>query len=44
VLEARELDVNDAERARIVTCTNRRQLKTRLSRAVTAEKTSDLFD
>ena len=43
VLEARGLDVSDAERARIVTCTNLNQLKTWVRRAVRAEKTSDLF-
>jgi hypothetical protein len=43
VLKARNLDVNDEERARIVTCTNLRQLKIWVRRAVRAEKTSDLF-
>ena len=43
VLKARKLDVNDAERARIVTCTNLNHLKTWVRRAVRAEKTSDLF-
>ena len=44
VLKARKLAVNDAERARILACTNLRQLKTWVRRAVSAEKTSDLFD
>ena len=44
MLEARDVDVNDAERTWIVACTNRKHLKTWLRRAVTAEKTSDLFD
>ena len=44
VLEARNLDVTDAERERIAGCTNLEQLKTWLRRAVTAEKTSDTFD
>jgi hypothetical protein len=44
VLRARKLAINDAERARIVTCTNLNQLKTWVRRAVRAEKTSDLFD
>lgn len=43
VLEARDLNVNDAERACIVTCNNPTQLKTWLRRAVTVERTSDLF-
>ena len=44
VLRARKLKFNDAERARIVTCTNLNQLKTWVRRAAKAEKTSDLFD
>jgi hypothetical protein len=43
VLKARKLDVNDDERARIVTCTNLRLLKIWVRRAVRAERTSDLF-
>ena len=43
VLEARGLEVTDAERARISGCANLRQLKKWVTRAVTAEKTSDLF-
>jgi hypothetical protein len=43
VLKTRKLDVSDAERERIVTCTNLNHLKTWLRRAVRAEKTSDLF-
>ena len=43
VLEARGLDVTDAERERITACTDLRQLKKWVRRAVTAEKTSDLF-
>ena len=43
VLKARKLAVTDAERARIVTCTNLRLLKIWVRRAVRAEKTSDLF-
>jgi hypothetical protein len=43
VLEARGLDVTDAERERITACTDLRQLKKWIRRAVTAEKTSDLF-
>jgi hypothetical protein len=44
VLEARCLDVTDAERERIAGCTDLKQLKTWLRRAVIVEKTSDLFD
>ncbi len=44
VLDARGLDVNDAERERIVTCTSLKQLKIWMRRTVTAEKTSDLLD
>jgi hypothetical protein len=43
VLEARGLDVSEAERSRITNCTDRRQLKKWLKRAVTAEKVADLF-
>jgi hypothetical protein len=43
VLEARGLDVTDADRERITACTDLRQLKKWLTRAVTAENTSDLF-
>jgi hypothetical protein len=43
VLKTRKLDVTDAERARIVTCTNLNHLKTWMRRAVRAEKTADLF-
>ena len=43
VLKARSLDVSDAERERITGCTNLKQLKTWVTRAATAEKTSDLF-
>ena len=43
MLEARGLDVSEAERSRITNCTDRRQLKKWLKRAVTAEKVADLF-
>ena len=43
VLEARSLDVSEAERALITGCTNLRQLKKWVQRAATAEKASDLF-
>jgi hypothetical protein len=43
VLDARNLDITDAERARITGCTDLRQLKTWVKRAATAEKTSDIF-
>lgn len=43
VLDARGLDVNDAERERIVTCTSLKQLKIWMRRAVTTEKTNALF-
>ena len=43
VLEARGLDVTGAERERITGCTDLRQLKKWITRAVTAEKTGDLF-
>jgi hypothetical protein len=44
VLRARKLAITDAERARIVTCTNLNQLRSWVRRAVRAEKASDLFD
>jgi hypothetical protein len=44
VLGARNLDLTDAERERIAGCTDLRQLETWVGRAVTVEKTSDLFD
>jgi hypothetical protein len=40
----RSLDVSDTERERITSCTDLKQLKKWVTRAVTAEKTSDLFD
>ena len=43
VLEARGLDVSDAERERITSCADLKQLKRWITRAVTAEKTGDLF-
>jgi len=43
VLEARGVDVSDAERERITSCTDLKQLKRWIIRAVTAEKTGDLF-
>jgi len=43
-LKARGLAVTDAERERITGCTDLKQLKTWVTRAATAEKTSDLFD
>jgi hypothetical protein len=43
VLEARGLDVTDAERERITSCTDLKQLKKWVTRAATAEKTGDLF-
>jgi hypothetical protein len=43
VLQARGLGVTDAERERITGCTDLRQLKKWVTRAVTAEKTADLF-
>jgi len=43
VLEARGLDVSEAERGRITNCTDLRQLKEWLKRAVTTEKVADLF-
>ena len=43
VLEARGLDVSDAERERITSCTDLKQLKRWIIRAATAEKTGDLF-
>jgi len=44
VLTARNLDVSDTERERITGCTDLKQLKKWITRAVTVEKTSDLFD
>jgi hypothetical protein len=44
VLEARNLNVTDAERERIAGCTDLKQLKTWLWRAATVEQTSVLFD
>jgi hypothetical protein len=44
VLKARGLEVSESERDRITGCTNLRQLKTWVTRAATAEKTSDVFD
>jgi hypothetical protein len=44
VLRARSMDVSDADRERITSCTNLKQLKKWITRAVTAEKTSDLFE
>jgi hypothetical protein len=43
-LDARNLAVSDAERERITGCTDLKQLKKWVTRAATAEKTSDLFD
>jgi predicted transposase YdaD len=43
VLEARGLDVSAAERERITSCTDLKQLKNWITRAVTAEKTGNLF-
>jgi predicted transposase YdaD len=43
VLEARGVDVSDAERERITSCTDLKQLKRWITRAATAEKTGDLF-
>ena len=43
VLKARSLAVSDAERERITSCTDLKQLKTWVTRAATADKTSDLF-
>jgi hypothetical protein len=43
VLEARNLDVTDADRERIAGCTELRQLEIWVRRAVTVEETSDLF-
>jgi hypothetical protein len=42
-LEARGLDVSEAERDRITSCTDPRRLKKWTKRAATAEKTADLF-
>jgi hypothetical protein len=44
LLRARNLNVDAPERACIVTCTNVKQYKKWVRRAVTAERTSDLFD
>jgi hypothetical protein len=44
VLKARSLDVSDTERERITNCTDLKQLKKWVTRAVTVDKTSDLFD
>jgi hypothetical protein len=43
VLEARGLDVSEAERSRIISCTHLRQLKSWIKRAVTVERAADLF-
>jgi hypothetical protein len=43
VFEARSLDVSEAERDRITSCTNLRQLKNWIKRAVTVEKAAGLF-
>jgi hypothetical protein len=43
VLKARGLAVTEAEHDRIMACTDLRQLQTWVTRAATAEKTSDLF-
>jgi hypothetical protein len=43
VLEARGVNVNEAQRAQITGCTNLRQLKRWVQLAVTVEKASDLF-
>jgi hypothetical protein len=37
------VDVSDAERERITSCTDLKQLKRWIVRAATAEKTGDLF-
>jgi hypothetical protein len=42
-LQARGLDVSEAERARIASCTDLRMLKKWVKRAATVQKTSDLF-
>jgi hypothetical protein len=44
VLTARNLDISDTERERITSCTDLKLLKKWVTRAVTVEKTSDLFD
>jgi hypothetical protein len=44
VFEARNLHVTDAKRERIAGCTDLRQLKVWVRRAVTVEEASDLFD
>lgn len=43
MLKARSLDVSDADRERITSCTDLKQLKKWVTRAVTAEKAADLF-
>jgi hypothetical protein len=43
VFEARSLDVSEAERDRITSCANLRQLKNWIKRAVTVEKAAGLF-
>jgi hypothetical protein len=43
VLEARSLDVSDADRERVTGCTDLKLLKKWVRRAATAEKTSDVF-
>jgi hypothetical protein len=44
MLEARNLNVTDAERDRIAGCTDLRQIETWVRRVVAVEKPSDLFD
>jgi hypothetical protein len=43
ILETRGLDVSETDRERIADCTDLRQLKRWLRRAIIAEKTADLF-
>jgi hypothetical protein len=43
VLKARDLALTEAERDRILACTDLGQLQTWVTRAATAEKASDLF-
>ncbi|MGH3280087.1 MAG: hypothetical protein ACRDNW_13250 [Trebonia sp.] len=43
ILEARGLDVSEAERERIIGCADLRRLKKWVKRSVTVDKTSDLF-
>jgi len=43
ILEARGVEVTDAERDRITGCSDLKQLKKWITRAATAEKTGDLF-